>query len=549
MKHLAILGALLAVLAVATGSAAARGDASSAPANLHAFLLRVDEPVAHTYPRTPAFAWEGVRGATSYEFQLSTSRAFTDATIVWKDSALATPTAAIDLQLPWMTGEPYALWAHVRAVVDGHTTAWGNPFGFNMRWETVPRQLPSPMGLVRWTPVDGATGYEVWFPGIRKHFSTVTNVADEREFFMPNAPAADPIRWRVRAVRYVASSALPNSLDRVSHGPYTQQFTAADATWAAGPLHGGSATSDGTSTATKPIAHQLTPGFAWQGSDGVDGTRTQLWRTYVATDRQCVNIVMKGAVVGGPAWAPRTSAPAQKSYMADGTEVIESESSDSGASGAGTGSTGATAGPSSAGSSGSSNPPAAAGAHIDLWDIGWPSGRYWWTVVPVVPVPTDTGGAGSSSGPSAAPSEYIDTELPEDACAAGRVWSFGKVSAPVATRTATPFVSGMVSGRRVTAAAHKLPRFRFLPLIAWQPALGAQLYDVEVSRTTYPWKATIQQQTHATSLVLPLNKNQDGTWYYRVRGVNPNLPNNAQTMSWSRPVPIRITGDVFTVAK
>jgi hypothetical protein len=432
-----------------------------------------------------------------------------------------------------------------------------------MRWETMPRRLPSPTGLVRWTPVDGATGYEVWFPGIRKHFSTVTNVADEREFFMPGAPSTGPIRWRVRAVRYVASSALPNSLERVSHGPYTQQFTSADAASAAGPLRSGVATSDGTSTATAPIAHQLTPGFAWQGSDGVDGTRTQLWRAYVATDRQCVNIVMKGYVVGSPAWAPRTSAPAQKSYMADGTEVIESEPSDSGASAAGTastgatpatGSTGATPASSGAGSSGSSTP-AAAGPPVDLWDIGWPSGRYWWTVVPVIPVPTDTdtGSAGSSGGGSsgAAPasSEYIDTELPEDACAAGRVWSFGKVSAPVATRTATPYVSGVVSGRRVTSAAHKLPRFRLLPLIAWQPALGAQLYDVEVSRTTYPWKPTIHQQTHATSLVLPLTKNQVGTWYYRVRGVNPNLPPNAQTMTWSRPVPIRITGDVFTVAK
>jgi hypothetical protein len=486
-----------------------------------------------------------VRRATSYEFELSTSRAFTDATIVWKDADLATPTAAIDLQLPWMTGEPYALWAHVRAVVDGHTTAWGKPFGFNMRWETVPRQLSSPSGLIRWTPVDGATGYEVWFPDRGAHFSTVTNVADEREFFRPNAPFAGSIRWRVRAVRYVASSALPNSLDRVSHGPYTQLFSAVNAgAPAAGPLSGVAATSDGTSSGAAPIAHQLTPGFTWQGSDGVDGRRTQLWRAYVSTDRQCVNIVMKGYVVGGPAWAPRTGAEAQKTFMADGTEVIESEPSGTEATGTG----GATSG---TGSTGSSKPDATAAPHIDLWDIGWPTGRYWWTVVPVVPRPTPGSTAPNGNGGAAAAesSEYIDTELPEDACAAGRVWSFGKVSAPVATTTAKPYVSGMVSGRRVTAAAHKLPRFQFLPLIAWQPALGAQLYDVEVSRTTYPWKATIQQQTHATSLLLPLTKNQVGTWYYRVRGVNPNLPDKAQTMTWSKPVPIRITGDVFAVAK
>jgi hypothetical protein len=159
------------------------------------------------------------------------------------------------------------------------------------------------------------------------------------------------------------------------------------------------------------------------------------------------------------------------------------------------------------------------------------------------------GGSGNGGAAAAEPSEYIDTELPEDACAAGRVWSFGKVSAPVATTTTTPYASGVASGRQVTAAAHKQPRFRSLPLIAWQPALGAQLYDVEVSRTTYPWKPTITQQTHATSLVLPLSKSQVGTWYYRVRGVNPNLPDKAQSMTWSKPVPLRITGDVFTVAK
>ena len=36
--------------------------------------------------------------------------------------------------------------------------------------------------IVRWTPVAGATGYQVWYPDIDKVFSVHTNVADLREF-------------------------------------------------------------------------------------------------------------------------------------------------------------------------------------------------------------------------------------------------------------------------------------------------------------------------------------------------------------------------------
>ena len=40
-----------------------------------------------------------------------------------------------------------------------------------------------------------------------------------------------------------------------------------------------------------------------------------------------------------------------------------------------------------------------------------------------------------------------------------------------------------------------------------------------------------------------------GTWFYRVRGVNPYLVAGAQKMTWSPTVKIRITGDEFTVVK
>ena len=64
------------------------------------------------------------------------------------------------------------------------------------------------------------------------------------------------------------------------------------------------------------LAHALTPGFAFSGDSGgpMDfngGTPAELFRVYVATDEDCVNIVYRGAVVGSPAYAPRTTGPLQ----------------------------------------------------------------------------------------------------------------------------------------------------------------------------------------------------------------------------------------------
>jgi hypothetical protein len=81
------------------------------------------------------------------------------------------------------------------------------------------------------------------------------------------------------------------------------------------------------------------------------------------------------------------------------------------------------------------------------------------------------------------------------------------------------------------------------------PAVGATLYDVQLSRTSYPWTTTWSETTPATSAILPLSSHNVGTWYYRVRGVNPALPDGAQAMTWSKPVKIRISGDRFKVAK
>jgi hypothetical protein len=85
--------------------------------------------------------------------------------------------------------------------------------------------------------------------------------------------------------------------------------------------------------------------------------------------------------------------------------------------------------------------------------------------------------------------------------------------------------------------------------VAWQPAVGATTYQLDLSRTLYPWHTTKRLTTSVTSLTLPLTKRDAGTWYYRVRGINEALPAAAQAMTWSSPVRLRITGDLFTVVK
>src|SRR5215211_2764869 len=172
---------LAAVVLATLVFAPAANAALPAPTGLKPFLLRADEAPARTFPRTPSFAWTPVRGAVRYEFELATKSKFAESSIVWRSDSLKTPTTAIPVALPWMTGSPYALWAHVRAFKRKGATRWSAPYGFNMRWTDLPRTQASPPGLVRWSTVEGATGYQVWFLGPRKRIATKTNVADERK--------------------------------------------------------------------------------------------------------------------------------------------------------------------------------------------------------------------------------------------------------------------------------------------------------------------------------------------------------------------------------
>jgi hypothetical protein len=231
------------------------------------------------------------------------------------------------------------------------------------------------------------------------------------------------------------------------------------------------------------------------------------------------------------------------------------------------------------------------GAPIDLWDVDWPSSGYYWTVIPVAATPPDAlstavispgskvadtvlpvatthgfnpgdqisigagpttesktivavsdtqltlsgaltfqHGAGETVLRTTGTFEYRDLELPQDACASGRVARFGKSSEPSLTASGELFATGLSSDGRLTSA-RQTTAFYGEPLVSWTPALSATAYEVQWSKARYPFAPeTAGYMTTGTSMVLPVGS---GVWYYRVRGFDYSLPTGSQQMSWS----------------
>ena len=534
---------VLAFLVVAPAA-----HALPAPKNLKPFLLRVDEPASTTFARTPSFSWSPVRGAKTYEFELATSPKFGDSQVVWTSEKIKSPVATIPVTLPWMSGTPYGFYARVRALTTKGLSRWSGAYGFNMRWPTVPATLPSQPGMVRWSTVEGATSYQVWYLDAGKVFATTTNAADEREYyaFHQGAGWTGVVNWRVRATR-VLNGSVRNELPVVSYGPWSPVFTSLNPAVAAGSLSPAAMVSD-VQSSSPAAAHRLTPGFAFTGTDALGGGRYHFYRVVVTTDRDCVNVVYRGGIVGGPAFAPRATGPLGlpkngkdlseaflsilgdgsegETFGADGFKVTTNESMKP---------VGSPTTPSGGSSSSIPTGQTVIGSIVDLWDTGWPSSRYYWTVVGVYYILTPDDKV-----------KWYEAEVPQDTCAAGRLLSFGKLSEPVLTGSGTPYISGLTPDGLLRPAAKSRPSFYGVPVAAWLPALGADQYEVQWSRKVYPWKAEGNVFTYATATELPLKA---GLWFYRVRGLSSTLPTGARQLAWSDPVRIRIATPRFKVIR
>jgi hypothetical protein len=135
--------------------------------------------------------------------------------------------------------------------------------------------------------------------------------------------------------------------------------------------------------------------------------------------------------------------------------------------------------------------------------------------------------------------------VPQDECASGHTIPFGKMSQPATTSPTRPYVSGLSPFGELIAAQTARPSFYRAALATWQPAAGAIQYEVQWSRSRYPWKTAANTLTYSTSTVL--SGLAPGTWYYRVRGIDPYVPGQLKQMTWSAPVQIRLVKPKFLV--
>ena len=531
-----VLIALALALALPASAPARRDVSPKAPMGLKAFLLRYNEPASHNFSRTPSFGWKSVPKATSYEFQLATSDRFRENSILWSASGLTLPGTSVPLALPWVTGRPYSLFARVRARLQSGISPWSDDFGLNVRWTEVPAQLSAPNGLLRWTPIDGATSYEVWaidvhnassFVWNKTHF-VATNVTDMRDWFTFHSDAAwvGTAHWRVRAVRATYGTST-NGETTTTFGQWSPVFTTHATPPSGTTVALGGTYSDTVGTIGEPAVHALMPGFSFAGV--LSSSNTDLYRVYVFSDNRCVDPVLTGSIVGSPAWVPRSpGALVLPTSDLDLVKVMHGllmpKDGDQGPA------------LDRAGHALVANESAGSSARLDLWDRKWPGGTYYWTVVRV----------NWFIDPVTSTVSYVNAEEPQDACASGRIGSFGKVSQSIPTDGKNAFITGLSqTGRMTSSQANSSPRIWGTPLVTWMPVLGAGGYEVQLSHTSNPFQPVGNSiPTPVTSVVL---SPAPGTWYYRVRGLNLQMPAGAQGMSWSSVRKMRVGKPSFRV--
>jgi hypothetical protein len=175
---------------------------------------------------------------------------------------------------------------------------------------------------------------------------------------------------------------------------------------------------------------------------------------------------------------------------------------------------------------------------LDLWDRKWPSGVYYWTVVPV-----------RMYLDSDAKLHYQDAELPQDVCKSGtgRIGTFGKVGKQVETGNKKAYVTSLALAGVVksTAASSYSRVYGNTPLLTWTPALAADKYEVQWSSKRYPFVASGNVITQATSATLSL---APGVWYYRVRGIDVQT-SKSQSMGWSSVRELKIVKPSYRISR
>ena len=163
-----------------------------------------------------------------------------------------------------------------------------------------------------------------------KVVSTITTVADEREYYTLRTPRGRRCVARSREARRLrrdgerSAARVLRSVERRTRVPVAGRCRRRRTTDLAKPLRTISA--QHVSDDRNVQAHALMPAFVFS-NDG-----QPLHRVYISTDKDCVNIVHVGSIVGGTAYAPRITGPLalnpetwqelskQRLFLLDGSE-------------------------------------------------------------------------------------------------------------------------------------------------------------------------------------------------------------------------------------
>ena len=429
----------LSALARLTGvGAGARSTAApAAPQGLRAFLLRPSEAVTHEFERTPSFSVAArprrhplrVRALARHADASTEARRRSGRTRKLKTPAESRvhPGRA----LPWMTGNPYArLRARPRDHAQRASARGARSFGFNIRWCERPAadltdRIP---GMSRWSVGRRRDELSGLVLGDRKIVGMTTRTpstiaSSTRSTSRPRSHGlgqlarpcrAQPLRQDpVRACRRQRTARGARSTRRANPALARRRRRAV----ARRGRH------DGRATPRRRSLHELTPGFAFGGDTALrcnGGTPADLYRVYVFSDSDCVNVIHRGSIVGIAGLCPAHDRVAEaaaddhgrdhgsSAYLEDlqganraaAVHVRLGEGHEHGER-PGAGEAGGDARsrdraialparrPRTTRRTRRPKRPVAArdpestGAPVDLWDSGWPNGRFYWTVVPV----------------------------------------------------------------------------------------------------------------------------------------------------------------------
>ena len=170
----------------------------------------------------------------------------------------------------------------------------------------------------------------------------------------------------------------------------------------------------------------------------------------------------------------------------------------------------------------------------DLWDNDWTTGGYYWTVVAVADAASATAAASSTCRRTLAPplawQRSADRATPRSP--RRRTFPTRQGSRPAAG-CSPPQTNRRGSTERRSCRGSRLS----------QP-LRTRCSGARPRRSR---RLRARLKTRATSAVLPLTP---GTWWYRVRGLNPGVPAGSTAMNWSSlPASLVVATPTFKIVR